>query len=328
MQLTTRLVLGVLAAITTVATASADIFTGTVYFTRFSGAPNVGSVTYSYNSTTQVLTTGAPNLFATTQGADGIIFDANGNLLVGGQGFNHVTQFNPATPGTQTTASSVGASFHLALDPSGTKVYTSNFEGPLEILPLTPTIQNGTSHNVTGGDTGLTQIAFAPTTGNVFYVDGNPNSFGNLGTINLTTFVTTRFATGVQPAHGLIYDSFTGLMTIFGGGETGTFDQSGGNLKTSTQIYGVGDFDQGAVDGSGHAFVAGSNELTFIDYSSSHDITHPDKVINLSNVDYINIDDLAPLSGLGSSSTPEPASIVLLFSIAAGLALKFKNRLA
>ena len=116
-----------------------------------------------------------------------------------------------------------------------------------------------------------------------------------------------------------------------GGGETGTFDQNGGGLKASALIYGVSDFDQGSVDGFGHAFIAGSGVLTFVDYSSSHDITNPDKVFTVSNANgaFSNIDDLAPLSGAGSQNpVPEPGSLLLLLSVAAGLGLKFRGRLS
>jgi WD40 repeat protein len=231
------------------------------------------------DQTTQSLTLGAATNITSTPGADGIIFDPAGKLLIGGQGTGQVYEVNPTTGAfTGVTPGSTGqnqSSFHLALDPSGTKFYTSAFGGPLDTVPL-PFGTQGSTTAITGGDGGVTQIAFAPN-GNVFYVDGNPNGFGNLGLINLGTGVTTRLDSSVQPAHGLVFDPFTDLMTMFGVGETGTMDQNGANLKTSGFLN--FDFDQGAVDGHGHALVAGNGEITFIDYSISHDITHPDKVI-------------------------------------------------
>jgi len=258
--------------------ANGQMFNGTLFFTTNAGGQNVHSITYNYNQTTQSLTLGSINNIAALPGADGIIHAPNGNLLVGGQSSGNVyeitttggfvAQAPPGSPGQDQN------SFHLALDPSGTKFYTSDFRGPLDTVPL-PLAQGSTSF-ISGGDSGVTQLAFAPN-GNVFYVDGNPNGLGNLGLINLSTDVTTRLYSSVQPAHGLIYDPFTGLMTFFGAGETGTMNQNGGNLMTSPGQF-TCDFDQGSVDGHGHAFVAGCGEITFLDYSVSHDITHPNFV--------------------------------------------------
>ena len=281
------------------------------------------SIPYSYDQTTQSLTLGSSTNVASLPGADGIIFTPNGNLLVGGQGSGQVYEIK--TNGTFVASAAPGSpgqdqsSYHLALDPSGTKFYTSDFRGPLDTVPL-PLAQGSTTF-VTGGDTGVTQVAFAPN-GNVFYVNGSPNGFGNLGLINISTGVTTQLYSGVQPAHGLIYDPFTGLITFFGAGETGTMNQNGGNLMTSSSF--TCDFDQGSVDGHGHALVAGCGALTFIDYSISHDITHPDKVIVTGG--FGNIDDTAPLAGLGSQ-TPEPSSLLLLGTGVAGLAGMLKRKL-
>lgn len=311
------------AALLLVSTAAfADSFAGTLYYTTYAGGQNVHNVSYSYDSITQQLMLGSGNDIAALPGADGIIFAPNGNLLVGGQGTGFVYEIK--TDGTfvgQAQPGSPGqdqSSFHLALDPSGSKFYTSDFGGPLDTVPLP--LSQGSTTQITGSENGLTQVAFAPN-GNVFYVNGQPNGHGNLGLINLGTGVTTRLYSDVEPAHGLIFDSFTGLMTFFGDGKTGTMDQLGLNLMISDAF--TCDFDQGSVDGFGHAFIAGCNSITFLDYSKSHDITHPDVVIVTGGFDFI--DDTAPLSGPGSA--PEPSSLVLLASGGAGIAGVVRRRM-
>ena len=89
-------------------------------------------------------------------------------------------------------------------------------------------------------------------------------------------------------------------------------------MTSGPGVFQVGDFDQGAVDGFGHALVAGSNSITFIDYHLSGDITHPDFTTSIGG--FGAIDDVAPLTGPGSNPTPEPGTLLLLAAGIAGLA--------
>lgn len=301
------------------------LFNGVLFYTNFTGGQNVNKVSYSYDQTTMTLTMGAATNIASTPGADGIIFDPAGNLLIGGQGAGQVYEVNPNN-GTFTgvvpgTTGQDQANFHLALDPSGTKFYTSDFGGPLDTVGL-PFGTQGTTTHITGGDSGITQVAFA-SNGTVYYTDGNPNCCGDVGTINVSTGVTTRLFTGVAPAHGIINDPFTNLITLFGGGWVGTIDPTSNTLKTDN--IGTANFDQGATDGFGHALIAGGDGITFIDYSGSHDITNPNKVIFVGG--FGGIDDVAPLAGAGSNpnTVPEPASFLLLGTALLSLALVGKR---
>jgi len=86
------------------------------------------------------------------------------------------------------------------------------------------------------------------------------------------------------------------------------FDKGTLDSQSAVGTFLASDFDQGAVDGRGHDLVAGDNGITFIDYRTSHGITHPDYTITVFGFD--SFDDVAPLSGVGSQ-TPEPANFVI-----------------
>lgn len=292
--------------------ANAAAFTGTVYYTNYAGGANVNKVAYTYDDAIPSFSLGSAVNVGTTPGADGIVFAPNGNLLIGGQGSGSgsVYEMDPTTGLIVDSAvSGVGASFHLTLDPTGTRVWTSPFGGSLADLPLP--LSAGTSHTITGSEGGVTQIAFAPG-GNVFYVDGSPNGFGDLGFIDMSTFVTSRNYTGVRSAHGLIFDSYTGRMTTFGAGWVGSFDATTGLGLTQRDLTSYScDFDQGAVDGMGHAVIAGCSGITFIDYRATGDITSALNPVFFTG-GFAFIDDVAPLSGLGSNPVPEPSVFALL----------------
>jgi len=311
-----RILMAAAISIAVAAPAHATVYTGSLYYTYFTGGQNVWKIGFSYDDSLISANLTTPTNIASTNGADGIIFGTNGNLLIGGQGSGNVYEVNPATGAIVNTQFTGTPSFHLSLDPSGSTVYTSDFGGRLNKL-TTPIGSGSTFTNISGSETGITQVAFGHP-GSTFYVNGNPNGFGNLGTIDLGTGITTRLYSSVRPAHGLIYDPFTDLMTMFGAGETGTMSAADGSgLLTSGTVFGVGDFDQGAVDGQGHALVAGSGGITFIDYRTSHDITNPDHVFNFfssGGISFNGIDDVAPLIGPGSNpggGVPEPASLAL-----------------
>lgn len=331
------------AAVLFVAAAPASIFAsslaaGTLYYTTLSGHPNVFSVNYNYDGTNFTLgsSTAIANL---PQSSDGIIFAPNGDLLIGGQHESKVFQYTTGgsfVNSAATDGTSPEASFHLALDPTGNYVYSSDTfdsfgSGALEVLPIdgSGVVQTGTKYTVSGSDPGLTSLQYTPY--GWFYVyDTGGNGGGNFGSVDLTVFsaiTATRLFTGVGAAHSLAWDSFTNKVTMFGGGAVATWDPTSPSTSPVQRTGITCDFDQGAVDGYGHALIAGCNSITFIDYSASGDITNalnPTFIVG----GYNQIDDVAPLSGVGSQGAPEPGTFAMFFG--AGLlavgSMRFKRR--
>ena len=328
--------------------ASADLFTGTLFFTHFAGGgDNVLSTTFSYNSGTGIVAYGPQNGVASVNGADGIIFAPNGNLIVTSNSTGNVYRIDASTGNllqTVLTGTPGLPDFHMALDPNNTQFYSSNrynrTVGPLDTFAIGAggSFSNATTtpilNSATGAGSNVTQLAFAPN-GRVLYTNGVPNSNGSIGLFTFGANDTTTeliAANQVPAAHGIIYDPFTGLMTMFGGGQVATIDPTpatnAGIIASLRQfdVPGVGDFDQGAVDGLGHAFIAGSGAITFIDYSLTGDITNPANIIRITG-GFGNIDDIAPLVGPGAPppSVPEPSSLFLLGAAIVGL-LSYRRR--
>lgn len=320
-QVLSAMVVAIGAAVTAVPTAATE-FTGTLYYTKYTGGANVWKVDYFYDNVSHAFSLTGNTHLASTPGADGIIFAPNGNLLIGGQcaDSGSVYEVKPSD-GSIVGAMPTGAcAYHLTLDPGGGTVYTSDFGGSLKKVAI-PIGSGVVTTPIVGAETGITQVAFG-TGGATFYVQGFPNGGGNLGTIDLSSGATTRLYAGVEPAHGLLYDPFTSLITMFGHGHTGTMSASDGSgLKTSDTSFAC-DFDQGAVTGTGIALVAGCDGITLIDYTGSGDITSPDHFAFIGHStgrsEFLFIDDVAPLVGAGSEcqirrcDVPEPAPLALV----------------
>src|SRR5713101_252135 len=97
------------------ATASADVVTGTLFYTTFAGGVNVHGVDLNFNGTSFILSNN--HGIAATSGADGLLFAPDGNLLVAGQGFN-LTEVT--TGGTIVKTVNPGnPAFHLAVNAGG-----------------------------------------------------------------------------------------------------------------------------------------------------------------------------------------------------------------
>ncbi len=320
---TKQVLFGVLGLGCLTSSAFADPTTGTVYYTRYQSFQRVNKVDYNYDGTTFSI---ANNTFLSTlPGADGIIFAPDGDLLVGGQG-NAVHKVEVDGSSFESRTAGGTSSFHLSPDPSGKNIWSGGIPGQLAEIPLTP-FSNGIAYTMRGDDTAVDSIIFR---GNDAFYTSNLGG-GSFGSITLDRVnhiaTTTRLLLNVA-AHGGAYDVFTDSIMLFGGGHITQLKGSAPSTILSDFFLSGASFDQGAVDGKGHALVAnpGQGSLFFLDYGTSGLVGAAG---NFRDQKFIanDIDDVAPLSGIGSidpNPPPGPApvpEVTTLFSGAGFAAL-------
>lgn len=274
----------------------AQVLVKNLTYTRFAGTPNVRQVVFTYDATLGTTSFGAPTTVTTTPGADGVLFAPDGQIIVGGQA-DAVYRINPGT-GAFTTATTGGAqSFHVMLDPLGTKVWTAGIPGFLASVPLYP-FANGTPHLLSGDDPFVTHLAFA--NGKAYYTASFASGLGNFGLIDLNTFTTTRLQTLVPWAHGMAYDCYTKKVVVFANNTVAQIDPVTDAVISVLNIPAPPlQMDQGTSDGNGHLYIASnSGDMVFIDMTVSQLVGSPDFV----DVIFLEagLDDLAPDCGLGA----------------------------
>jgi hypothetical protein len=217
------------------AQAQADPVTATLYYTTFSGTPNVHTTSATLNGTS--LTFSGTSNIASTAGADGIAFAPDGNLLIGGQNTNNPAQVHEITTGgaavasANTTANSNG-SYHLALsaDSPTATLYTlcnTNCGANLTSFVLSGgglvNGSNGTRITVSGGRNSdqVTGLVFDTHNSTWYYgttVDGSTS--GDFGTVTFSGTAATlhTLLTGVA-AHGVTFDPLTNDIIFSSGNE-------------------------------------------------------------------------------------------------------------
>lgn len=317
----------------------ADSATGTLFYTTFAGGQNVWKVNYNFNGSTFVLS-GNTNV-ASTNGADGLLFAPDGNLIVAGQG-NTLTEVTTGGTTVKTVAPGNPA-FHLALNSNASNALLySVANGSGAQIGATQLSSGGlnaggvayTTSLAAGkvGSTDVRGLIFDPTNNTWYYgTAGDGSTSGDFGTVafNDTTHTATLtpLLHGVA-AHGLTFDPFTNDIIFSSGNEVEQFDPTSGTVIGT--LTATGQFDQSAVDGKGHLFVASNfGNLFFVDYDATKNISSATFSANPFLAS--NLDDIAPIAGIGGGgqgSVPEPSSILLFGTVLAGAVYKLRKRTA
>lgn len=249
---------------------------GVVYIGAAFGTHNVYKVEFSYDGVA-TMTANATVLTTLPTAADALIVPG-GDLIVAGQG-NNVYEVNLVT-GAFTTANSSNNGNTVSLDPSGASVWIGWTDTSPSQVPLNP-FGNGTPHSVSGDDGTITSLAFTPTNG-VFYSNGGTGT-GNFGSIDMTTFTSTRLlaATFADTVH---YDRFSRSLILAGAGHAIQVNPAAPTTPISTRDdTGAGEnYLMLRPDGRGHLFgtrYGGGDRLVLVDYSATGLIGDPSSII-------------------------------------------------
>ncbi len=259
-------------------------------------------------------------LFNTPAGADSLVFDSTGRIIYTDLYSGEVRRYDPNFNSDSLLAGGLNLPVDMVLEPGGNSLLVSEFNGGkidrinLNTLSLSTLLSPG------GEPEGLAYDS----AGRLFANLGNRNGGSGakyIAQIDPTTGAILFQSAGLDSADGLTYDPFTGKLyaTSLYGGFIYSLDP---NNLAQVSTFGNFSFPDGiTTDSKGHLYIASRGDSHIYDYNL---ITKTQS----QNAYIYGLDDLAPASGSGSNSTPEPCTFAL-FSILClgGLSLIKRRRL-
>jgi hypothetical protein len=248
------LVLGARPAELHAAIAVADSF----YYTTFGVSNAAGSGSFSWDGITLSVSTQEIVVLPDFAIDGSLAVASDGNIYSGRAGA--VYQINPVTKEFQGTTSGVNNNV-TSIDPAKTTLYVGWKDTPLATVGTGADFGTGTPHPISGDDTVASGLAFLPD-GSVWYTTGGEDRLGNVGTIDLTTYTTTRKLLSIS-ATTITYDPFTGDIFTAGIDGIAQIDPVTGTVvSTWTNPQGQGQFIQNlAATGTGHLVAFDSSNL-------------------------------------------------------------------
>jgi hypothetical protein len=246
--------------------AAGTVFIGAAYVPH-----NLYRVDFQYDGA-DTISVDTQILVTLPTAADAVIVPG-GDLIVAGQGSN-VYKVD-TDDGTYATSSTGNNGNTAVLDPSGQSVWIGWTDSTPSQVPLRP-FGPGTPHSVSGDDLTITHFAFTPSNG-AFYANGGESNLASVGTIDMSTFVTTRIFTSV-PATSIFYDAYSRSLIFVAFGKATQVDPANPSVVISSRDdSALGENYLGLrPDGRGHLFgtrwgVSGENggRLVLVDYSQS-----------------------------------------------------------
>src|SRR5664279_2257030 len=247
--------------------AGATPTSGTFYWTTYGASNAYGYGSFSWDGVSLSAGTTQLALLSGLSVDGSLVVGSDGNIYSGRAG--RVSQINPSTGAVVSVNSGVNSNV-TSIDPTRMTLYVGWKGGtPLATLGTGNSFGTGTPLPLSGDDTGASGLAWDGN-GTVWYTTGGEDALGDVGTIDLATFTTTRRLNAIS-ATEITFDPFTG--DIFTAGIDGIAQinpATGTVVSTWLNPQGTGLFIQNlAATGTGHLIAFDSNGLLRIwDFSS------------------------------------------------------------
>jgi sugar lactone lactonase YvrE len=240
-------------------------------------------------------------VFNTVGQPDSLLFDTAGNIIYTNLGTGQVRRFNPTTPVDTLIAGGFSNPADLALEPGGGSILMSDFLGGKIYRINLSTNAVSTLGNYGGNPQGLAFDTAGDLFANLGTRSGGATSF--LAQLNPTTGAIIRQTAGLVSLDGLTFDPFSGKLYDPANG-SGIYQVDPITLAVTLLPNSTGvAFDGITTDSAGNLYIAGPNRI--YQYNLLTQTLTAETAVS-------GLDDLAPATGPGAPSVPEPASLTLL----------------